>query len=130
MFWPTISLVSWAYITNDINEYVDECMLGYAIIAVLSLWSFAASCWYWSVAYPVSTVFRWITVLIAGTFVNYCIMSYARALRLSGDIAGYDAFLASPWWNYRFSLVAISLVYLFAVIVSRLFGGEDGLRYK
>jgi hypothetical protein len=117
--------VSWIYILNDINEYVDECLLGYSIIAVLSLWSFMVSCWYWAVANKISTVFRWLTLLIGGTFVNYCIMAYARGLRLDGNIAGYDAFLVSPWWHYRFAIVAVSLVYLFAVILSRLFGDSD-----
>lgn len=126
IFWPMLLLIAWGYVANDINEWVDECIVAYSIISILCVWALGAGLAWWAIEGKASTVFRWLMVLVFGLGLTHVIQIYSRNLLIHGNTY-YATFMDSWIWNYRVSFTIISLVYLLAVIVSRMLE-KDGDR--
>jgi hypothetical protein len=87
----------------------DAALIQYVISFVISLYGAGLFTWWWIRSGKASFVFMCVTFLFAGKAVESIVYTYARVLRLCGDIT----FIDSSWiWAYKgiFSIIASAMV--------------------
>src|SRR5574343_381668 len=113
------------FVVNDWVNYVDECLVSYALVFALCLINVTLLGWYWWVTGKATAVYRWVVVLQAGVGFTNAVNFGNRYRMLCGDT---DFLLASKWashtdywvWKYRLLPETLAIIYLLALIVARL----------
>jgi hypothetical protein len=110
---------------NDYYDWVDECLLSYFLVCFSCLVVLICSTWWVLQAGEVRPVFITVVSTVGGVFLTNLIQLYARTLFIARDFIEYEYFLNSSMWNYRNIPELVSLMYLGAIVVSRIWEIED-----
>ena len=115
-----LAITAWITALNCYTGWMDGTLLIYYIlialcggIVVLSL------IWWWRTTRP-ATVFYFLLMLAAGLGVDACVQIHGRTLRIGDDIEAFHNFGESLIWQFRQVGEIVALIYLLAVIVSRM----------
>ncbi len=113
-------VTAWLIAINCATGWMDGGILIYRIIWVLCVAVVALSLvWWWRTTRP-ATVFYFLLMLAAGLGVDAAVMDHGRGLRLSQDAEAFQQFSDSWIWQFRSIGEIVALIYLLAVIVSRM----------
>ena len=115
-----LSIVAWVTAFNCYTRWLDGTLLIYYILIVLCCGVVVLSLiWWWRTTRP-ATVFYFLLLLAAGLGVDACVQARGRALRIGSDIEAFHNFGESMLWQFRQLGEVLALIYLLAVIVSRM----------
>jgi hypothetical protein len=115
-----LASTAWAIALNCYIKAIDGTLLTYYIVLVLCGAVVVLSViWWWRTTRP-ATVFYFLLMLSAGLGMDAAAMIHSRTLRLGTNIEAFNAFGASKIWQFRQVGEIVALIYLLAVIVSRM----------
>ena len=110
----------WLFGLNFATDWVNPAMLSYMVLLFLCVLVVGLSSIYWWETDGTSAVFRMLVMLASGIGIDAAVQAWSRYLWLSGQEDRFDLFRATWLWDYRQVGEIVALVYLLAVIVSRM----------
>ena len=116
--WSTLSFGLVAGL-NDFYDWIDECLLAYALISGLCVISLFLASWWRLQVDKISDVLRWLMVMIFGIGLTNFVQLYARWLFVT-ERPEYEGFITSTLWHYRMAPQGIALTYMASLILARM----------
>lgn len=104
----------------ELSGSPDMPALSYLLVAQLNIAIIAVSVYWWAQVGAVSTVFRWLMLLMSGVLWTNLLQFYARYLWITEQRIYYDALIEGPAWAYRQVPEIVAMCYLLALIISRM----------
>jgi hypothetical protein len=121
IFFPGVAA---AYAANHYYGWMDACIFAYALVVVICSWAVAVSMRWWHITEraggTVSSVYKWLILLMTGIGISHSVQIYSRSLLLGGMDAEYLELMQGPIWNYRLTVQVVALIYLICIILSRM----------
>ena len=115
-----LAITAWINALNCAIGWMDGPLLMYRVVGVLCAGVVVLSLiWWWKTTRP-ATVFYFLLLLAAGLGLDACVQAHSRELRLGTDIEAFHNFGESMVWQFRQLGEVVALIYLLAVIVSRM----------
>lgn len=105
---------------NDYLDVVDECLVAYALVALISATCGTLFVAWWIKQRAASEVYAWLTALLWAISFNHVVMFIARTKLAS--LCDYESFIMSPIWRYRAIPQVVIMLYLLSLIVTRMRG--------
>jgi hypothetical protein len=105
---------------NIQEDWVDGCLLAYAVNAMLALCCGCVYLWWWRKTGMATDVYQWVTMLFFSITWNKCCAIYARYLYLQGDMAAYRLYMDGTIWNTRTIPESIVLLYMIVLVADRI----------
>jgi hypothetical protein len=115
-----MAVSAWIVALNCYTQWMDGALLMYRIVGVLCAAVVVLSVvWWWRTDRP-ATVFKFLMLLTAGLGMDACAQAHSRVLRIGNDADAFAQFGESMIWQFRQVGEIVALIYLLAVIVSRM----------
>jgi hypothetical protein len=115
-----LSITAWVVAFNCYTKWIDGTLLIYYLLIALCCGVVVLSLiWWWRTTRP-ATVFYFLLLLAAGLGIDACVQAHGRTLRLAPDIEAFQSFGESMVLQFRQVGEIVALIYLLAVIVSRM----------
>jgi hypothetical protein len=125
LFWWSTAFVVYCILLNDYNNWIDECLGTYFLICFSCLVVLMGSSWWIFQSLTARPAFITIVSVTSGVFLTNAINLQARWIWVSESRAAYEDFISCTLWHYRNVPELISLIYLGAIVVSRLWEIEE-----
>lgn len=110
----------WTFALNYAAGWVNAALLSYFTLCGLCVVVVILSVMWWWRTDGTSAVFRMLVLLASGMGIDAAVQAWSRYLWLSGQHVQFDMFRKTWIWDYRQVIEIVALVYLLAVIISRM----------
>lgn len=119
-FYTGIFVLVWMFGLNYAAEWLNAAMLSYLVLVILCVLIVGFSIVWWWKTDGTSVVFRMLVLLAFGLGLDAAVQGWSRYLWLSGQSDRFDLFRSGWLWDYRQMAEIVALIYLLAVIISRM----------
>ncbi len=110
---------------NDYSDFMDGCLLVYALSTTAALACACVYGWWWWHTGSATEVYRWVTALFFALVWSDAFILYVRLLYIRGQHEAYLSFLESDLWHLRAAPLVLVQIYMAALVVNRLRGGNQ-----